>query len=101
MGGIRFRKLSKIVKKIWKWCETKKLWIHASYIPSKENTAADRKSRRVEKETKYSLSQEAFEHICKTFGYPNINLFASRANTIFQKYVSWKKDHTRSMHTID
>lgn len=37
MGGIQIRKLSKLAKDIWKWCEQRNLWIFASYIRSEDN----------------------------------------------------------------
>lgn len=92
MRGIQFRNLSAIAKKIWKWCERRNLWIYASYIPSKENAIADEESRRIEKETEYSLSQESFEMLCRALNFPTIDLFASRTNAKCDSYVSWKKD---------
>ncbi|XP_053593380.1 uncharacterized protein LOC128667449 [Microplitis demolitor] len=62
-----------------------------SYISSKDNITADYESRRLESETEYSLSLQAFTQLCETFGYPEIDLFASRINTKCYKYVSWKK----------
>lgn len=56
------------------------------------NSEADRESRRLESETEHELSQEAFFKIVQTFGKPEIDLFASRANTKCRTYVSWKRD---------
>lgn len=42
MGGIRFSNLHAVAKDIWQWCEARRIWIRASYIPSRENTEADR-----------------------------------------------------------
>lgn len=67
MGGTHSRKLQEITKFIWMWCETRNIWIFASYISSKANHIADFESRRVESETEYELSDRAFQTICKKF----------------------------------
>ena len=92
MGGTHSKELNKTVKSIWKWCESRNLWIFASYIRSKDNAIADFESRRLEPETEYELSPKAFQKLSKVFGVPDIDLFASRANSKCEAYVSWKKD---------
>ncbi|XP_011858425.1 PREDICTED: uncharacterized protein LOC105555982 [Vollenhovia emeryi] len=92
MGGIRFKKLSKLAKQIWEWCEERDLWIFASYIRSTENVEADFESRRLEPETEFTLSNTVFQTIVRKFGKPDIDLFASRINTKCSRYVSWKRD---------
>ena len=92
MGGIRFKLLSKLAKEIWKWCESREIWVFASYISSKDNVSADAESRRLEPETEFEISDEAFDKICQTFGTPEIDLFASRSNTKCHRYVSWRRD---------
>ncbi|CAG5084181.1 Protein of unknown function [Cotesia congregata] len=39
------RDLNKFSFEIWSWCEQRRLWLFASYIPSQENTKADLVSR--------------------------------------------------------
>lgn len=92
MGGIKFPLLNEITKKIWQWCEERNLWIFASYISSKDNVEADRASRIVNIDTEWELSHEAFEIIVKKFGYPDIDLFASRINKKCARFFSWHKD---------
>lgn len=92
MGGIRHKKLSKLSRKIWQWCEARDLWIFASYIASKQNVEADNESRAKYIETEYSLNDRVFKEIVDTFGTPEIDLFASNINAKVQKYVSWKRD---------
>lgn len=92
MGGIQIRKLSKLAKEIWMWCEKRGLWIVASYISSKENTEADYESRRLEPETEFEISTDAFKEIIESFGTPEIDLFATRLNAKCKKYISWFKD---------
>ena len=92
MGGTHSKRLSSIAKKLWQWCEDRKIWIFASYIRSSENVIADFESRRLEPQTEYELSDEAFHQICLKFGMPHIDLFATRCNAKCERYVSWKKD---------
>lgn len=92
MGGSRVVDLSKLAKTIWQWCEARNVWIYASYIRSSENIEADEESRRLEPETEYELSGESFTRIMETFGKPEIDLFASRANAKCKQYISWFSD---------
>lgn len=91
-GGIQYEHLNNITREIWKWCETRNIWIFASYISSKMNYEADRESRRLEPETEYELADNAFEQIVNKFGKPDIDLFASRENAKCKKYISWQRD---------
>lgn len=92
MGGVQFPKLNKLAKDIWKWCESRNLWVFASYIRSKENIIADAQSRILEPETEFEISHEAFQEILRVFGSPNIDLFASRINKKCDRYISWLRD---------
>ena len=62
------------------------------FIKSKDNKIADGESRRIESETEYELSNEAFERIKREFWEPNIDLFALRINKKCNKYISWHRD---------
>lgn len=45
LGGTKFPCLNDLARQIWQWCESRDLWLSASYIPSKENAGANRESR--------------------------------------------------------
>ena len=92
MGGVQFKNLNKITRKIWQWCERKNIWIFATYIASKDNFEADVESRKAKANIEIALSHNAFEKIRRSFGNPDIDLFATRSNAKCSKYVSWKKD---------
>lgn len=92
MGGVQYEHLNDITLQIWQWCEERKIFIFASYIKSKDNIDADRESRRTNIDTEWELSSMAFYKITKTFGFPEIDLFASRLNAKCSLYVSWKRD---------
>lgn len=64
----------------------------ASYIPSRENTNADRESRRSNIDTEWELAEPIFNLIVKKWGLPDIDLFASRINAKVEKFCSWKRD---------
>ena len=92
MRDSRYKGLSSLGRKIWQWCEEREIWISASYIRSSENVEADRESRRLQPETEFELSDSAFRKITQFFGCPQIDLFASRANSKCYQYVSWQRD---------
>lgn len=68
MDETRFQKFNKLSKQIGSG--VRKLWIVASYIPSKENTEADRESRFNNVDTEWKLSSRVFHKIVKSFGIP-------------------------------
>lgn len=45
MGSIKYQKLDSLTREIWRWWEERDLWLHATYISSRENSEADRQSR--------------------------------------------------------
>lgn len=92
MGGIQFLHLNEIAQKIWRWCEMRQVFVFASYIKSSQNVDADSESRKLNIDTEWALSSQAFEKIVATFGDPEIDLFASRVNAKCIRYVSWKRD---------
>lgn len=57
-----------------------------------EYSLADQESRCLKIETEYVLHDEAYETIIKTWGLPEIDLFASHSNAKCLKYVSWKQN---------
>lgn len=93
MGSVQFPVLNKLSTSIWQWCEARNIFIFASYIRSQNNVEADSESRRtLAQETEWQLSDTAFGKIVSSFGSPDIDLFASRANRKCHKYISWLGD---------
>lgn len=92
MGGVQFPHLTKITKDTWQWCESRKIFVYASYIRSEDNIIADAESRRNHPDIEWELSNPAFKRLTATFGQPQVDLFASRINKKCLKYVSWHKD---------
>lgn len=87
-GGIQFPVLTNLAQQIWEWCEIKRIWIRASYIPSKQNIYADAASRISNIDTEWELSDKAFEKIVKKFGSFTIDLFATYSNKKVKKFCS-------------
>lgn len=92
MGGVRFPHLNNLTKIIWQWCETRNIYLFASYINTKDNVEADEESRKLNIDTEWELSNSAFQTIVQTLGQPKIDLFASRTNTKCIQYISWRPD---------
>ncbi|XP_063366186.1 uncharacterized protein LOC134654648 isoform X1 [Cydia amplana] len=108
-GGVKFPHLSELARKIWQWCESRKIWIVASYIASKDNVDADTASRDTNLDTEWELAGKYFKQIVKKFGTCSIDLFASRINTKCKTFcsrypdpeasvvdaftISWEKEH--------
>ncbi|KAJ8971931.1 hypothetical protein NQ317_015437 [Molorchus minor] len=92
MGSVQHEMLNTLTRDIWLCCENKKLWIFASYISSKENWKADLASRSLQSQTEWSLNQDLFNHISRSLGKPDIDLFASIANYKCERYISWFQD---------
>lgn len=92
MGGVQYPQLNKLARDIWNWCEERKIWVFASYIPSKENTDADRESSRSNVDTEWELGFSFFDNIVEKWGWPDIDLFASRNNAKVSTFCAWKRD---------
>ena len=97
-GGVRSRKCDTVAKKIWDWAEDSSNWVTASYIPGKLNVRADRKSREFQDHLEWSLSDNVFTRICKIFGTPDIDLFATRLNAKCPSFVARHPD-PEAFHT--
>jgi len=87
-GGVQLPHLSELARKIWKWCESRSLWIVASYIPSATNVEADRASRITNIDTEWELNKESYKRIVQIFGPFSIDLFASKANRKCKRFCS-------------
>ncbi|ODM90605.1 Transposon Ty3-I Gag-Pol polyprotein [Orchesella cincta] len=91
-GGCRSVKCHKIASTIWKWCESKNIWLFASYISTDQNVVADVCSRVQVDGCEFKLSKQIFDSICLKFFKPKIDLFASIATRQCMQYYSWYPD---------
>ena len=79
MGTCHSKEINSMVRQIWEWCISHSIWITVSHIPGKENTIADRESRKQRRETEWALDTEIFDNMLAGFSVkPDIDLFASR-----------------------
>ena len=93
MGTSHSHSCNSMAKKIWEWCIERNIWLSVAHIPGKDNFVADFESRRNQKEAEWMLSKASLQDALNELGFmPEIDLFASRINTQFKKYVSYKPD---------
>ena len=83
---------NEITKQIWDYAIFRDLWLTVAHCPGVENMEADVASREFKDQTEWTLKQECFDYICKTFGEPSIDLFASRLNYKVKRYCAWEPD---------
>jgi hypothetical protein len=93
MGTSHSEKCNKLAKAIWEWCISRSIWISLAHIPGKLNFVADFESRRNQRESEWMLDKSVLSNALERLEFePEIDLFASRVNTQFQKYVSYRPD---------
>ena len=90
-GGTRNHALIQLSKDIWSILLTKEITITAKYLPSLLNVVADQESR-MRDSTEWKLLPKVFASICKRWGTPSLDLFASRVSHQIPAYVAWKPD---------
>ena len=82
-----------ITQAMWEWCITHNVWISAAHIPGKDNTAADLASRHINLDAEWKVDTEMLRSALLELKVdPTINLFASRLNTQFKRYMSFRLD---------
>ena len=93
MGTSHSCHLNALCKQIWEWCSWRHLWISAAHIPGKANTEADLESRKNRSETEWMLDKELLSKSLKILNFtPEIDMFASRINAQFARYVAYRPD---------
>ena len=91
MGGLKSLCCDKIARDIWSLCISINTWITCSYIPGVEN-AADEASRVFQDRHEWGIDECTFDKLCRLWGHPNIDLFASRLNAKLKIFCSWRPD---------
>ena len=92
MGGSKSNNCNAITKHIWEFCIHQQIWLSAAHLPGCKNTDADLASRHFNDRTEWMLDRRIFEQVATKFGYPTIDLFASRLNNQCPNYASWRPD---------
>ena len=92
MGGSKSMICNSVAFDIWSWAVHKHIWLLACHIAGKDNFYADAESRKICSEKEWKLSPHIFSKICRKWGTPDVDIFASRIAHQLDKYVSWKPD---------
>ena len=82
------KKCNELAKEIWLWCFKNNYFISAAHIPGKHNIEADKSSRKSNNSAEWQLNPKIFIEVTNKFGYPEIDLFATRINIQLQNHVS-------------
>ena len=93
MGTSHSESCSMMTQTLWHWWTENDVWLSATFIPGKQNTAADKESRAINLDMEWKLDPTALSHALSHLqAHPDIDLFASRTNKQFDRYVSYRPD---------
>ena len=92
MGGTHSSVCNSVARDIWLWCKDRKIWLTVTHIPGIDNVDADKESRIFNDKTEWKLDSTILKSITEILGCPTIDLFASRLNAQFTRFVSWRPD---------
>ena len=93
MGTSHSDKCNALTKHIWEWSISRDIWLNVAHIPRKQNVVADYESRRNQREAEWMLNTSLLANAIQRLEFtPEIDLFATRVNTQFQRYVSYRPD---------
>jgi hypothetical protein len=82
-----------MAKQIWEWCIDKNIWLTVAHIPGKQNLVADYESRRHQRESEWMLNKALLSDTLVKLNFsPEIDLFATRVNKQFPKYVAYRPE---------
>lgn len=81
-----------IVQQIWAWAIPLHIWLSAAHCPGVLNVEADEASRVFNDNTEWQIDKSLFQDLCRRFGTPEVDLFASRLNYQVAKYCAWQPD---------
>ena len=93
MGTSHSLSCKRVAIDIWKWSTSKNIWVSAEHIAEKCNTVADSESREICISCEWMLnSTYLHQALDKLESYPDTDMFASRLNAQFSKYISYRPD---------
>ena len=88
-GGMRSGSLCALLWRLLCWCNLRQIVLKARHIPGRLNVIADKLSRQGQViQTEWSLHQEIFDILCRTWHYPQVDMFATRYNCKLVQFVS-------------
>ena len=91
MGG-KHSACNSVARRMWHWSIARNIWLTATFIPGVSNTEADYQSRLRRDASEWKLHHRVFNVDIEEFGPVDVDLFASRLNYQFEKFVSWTPD---------
>ena len=80
------------VHAIWRWLESRNVTIVAVHLPGTPNVLADFESQSLMENIEWEVDSDIFSEICRDYGQPTIDLFASRINHKKARYMAWRPD---------
>ena len=93
MGTNHSVQCNKVAFDIWCWCMARNIWISAEHIAGKSNVATGRQSREINTNTEWMLNPTLLNKaLDKLQARPDVDMFASRLNKQFPRYVSFRSD---------
>lgn len=90
-GGTKSKTLMGLAHQILRWAENNVASLSAVHLKGTENTLADLLSRKEIREAEWSLNQELFEKISKSWGHPQVDLFAKEENAKIPVFFSLQR----------
>ena len=88
-GGMRSGSLCALLWRLLCWCNLRQIVLKARHIPGRLNVIADKLSCQGQViQTEWSLHQEIFDILCRTWHYPQVDMFATRYNCKLVQFVS-------------
>ena len=93
MGTSHSDSCNELTHNIWSWCIDHNIFVSAAHIPGVENVVADTESRKVNLDAEWMLNSDLLQAALRQLNAePEIDLFASRLNTQFKRFVSFRPD---------
>ena len=102
-GGVKSQECNEVALEIWQWAEERDMVLTIAHIPGVENVLADKKSRVFADNLEWELNGEIFEKETRIFGIPEIDLFATRLNSLclvgqkHLKHLQWMRSQSCSL----
>jgi hypothetical protein len=86
--GGKIPTISEIAEEIWDFCLERGIQLRSQYVPGIRIESADFLSRMKEKPSEMKIPRNDFEEICRRWGAPTIDLFATRFNCQTARFMT-------------
>ena len=96
-GGIHSLSLLYLTVELWEWYCLHHVFPQAIHISTEDNYITDWLSRLPTRTHEWTLEDTIFLSICRRWGYPSIDLFATRDNAKCPRYCSRAGFNTDSL----